>query len=103
MNQLIIDLKNKLNPMVELIKDKNDVFYLDYPLHLNVGDLLIYHGTEQFFKEHHINVTLKRCEYDLDLEEVKAKITPNTTPTFTKYETNSFWLNLIFLLIKYNR
>ena len=24
-------------------------------------------------------MTLKRCEYDLDLEEVKAKITPNTT------------------------
>ena len=38
-----------------------------------MGDLLIYHGTEQFFKDHHINVTLKRCEYDLDLEEVKAK------------------------------
>ena len=68
-----------LNHIVELIKDKNDVFYFDYPLHLNVGDLLIYHGTEQFFKDHHINVTLKRCEYDLDLEEVKAKITPNTT------------------------
>ncbi len=79
MNQLLIDLKNKLNPIVELIKDKNDVFYFDYPLHSNVGDLLIYHGTEQFFKDHHINVTLKRCEYDLDLEEVKAKITPNTT------------------------
>ena len=61
MNQLLIDLKNKLNPIVELIKDKNDVFYFDYPLHLNVGDLLIYHGTEQFFKDHHINVTLKRC------------------------------------------
>ena len=79
MNQLLIDLKNKLNPIVELIKDKNDVFYFDYPLHLNVGDLLIYHGTEQFFKDYHINVTLKRCEYDLDLKEVKAKITPNTT------------------------
>ena len=28
-NQLLIDLKNKLNPIVELIKDKNDVFYFD--------------------------------------------------------------------------
>ena len=37
MNQLLIDLKNKLNPIAELIKDKNDVFYFDYPLHLNVG------------------------------------------------------------------
>ena len=32
MNQLLIDLKNKLNPIVELIKDKNDVFYFDYPI-----------------------------------------------------------------------
>ena len=49
--------------------------------HLNVGDLLIYHGTEHF-KDHHINVTLKRCEYDLDLEEVKAK-SHQTPPSFT--------------------
>ena len=81
MNQLLIDLKNKLNPIVELIKDKNDVFYFHYPLHLNVGDLLIYHGTEQFLKIHHINVTLKRCEYDLDLEESKQK-SHQTPPSF---------------------
>lgn len=79
MNQTLVSLKQKLNPIADLIKDKNDVFYFDYPLHLNVGDLLIYHGTEQFFKDHNINVTLKRCEYDMDMNEVKQKITPNTT------------------------
>lgn len=79
MNQTLVSLKQKLDPIAELIKDKNDVFYFDYPLHLNVGDLLIYHGTEQFFKDHNINVTLKRCEYDMDINEVKQKITPNTT------------------------
>ena len=42
MNQLLIDLKNKLNSIVELNKDKKDELYFDYPLHLNVGDLLIY-------------------------------------------------------------
>ena len=79
MNQQLIDLKNKLSPIVGLIEDKNDVFYLDYPLHLNVGDLLIYHGTEQFFVDHGINVTLKRSEFDMDLTEIKRKITSNTT------------------------
>ena len=79
MNQQLIDLKNKLAPIADLIEDKNDVFYLDYPLHLNVGDLLIYHGTEQFFTDHNIRVTLKRSEFDVDIEELKQKITPNTT------------------------
>lgn len=79
MNPTLCSLKEKLAPIADLIKDKNDVFYFDYPLHLNVGDLLIYHGTEQFFKDHHINVTLKRCEYDMDINEIKQKITPNTT------------------------
>ena len=77
MNQQLIDLKNKLSPIAGLIEDKNDVFYLDYPLHLNVGDLLIYHGTEQFFVDHGINVTLKRSEFDMDLTEIKRKITPS--------------------------
>ena len=79
MNQLLIDLKQKLAPIADLIKDKSDVFYFDYPLHLNVGDLLIYHGTEQFFKDYQINVRLTRSEFDINLDEVKAKITPNTT------------------------
>ena len=79
MNQQLIDLKNKLTSIADLIQDKNDVFYLDYPLHLNVGDLLIYHGTEQFFTDHNIRVTLKRSEFDVDIEELKQKITPHTT------------------------
>ena len=34
MNQQLIDLKNKLAPIADLIEDKNDVFYLDYPVNL---------------------------------------------------------------------
>ncbi|MCX2960469.1 polysaccharide pyruvyl transferase family protein [Rodentibacter caecimuris] len=79
MNSTLVSLKQQLDPIADLIKDKNDVFYFDYPLHLNVGDLLIYHGTEQFFKDHHIRVRLKRCEFDMDINEIKQKITPNTT------------------------
>ena len=29
MNQQLIDLKNKLATIADLIKDKNDVFYID--------------------------------------------------------------------------
>ena len=79
MIEQLTELKQKLSPIADLISDKKDVFYFDYPLHLNVGDLLIYHGTEQFFKDYHIDVRLRRSEYDFDLDEVKAKITPNTT------------------------
>ena len=32
-----------------------------------------------FFVDHGINVTLKRSEFDMDLTEIKRKITPNTT------------------------
>lgn len=42
MNSTMIELKNKLKEILPFIKDKNDVIYLDYPMHHNVGDLLIY-------------------------------------------------------------
>ncbi|MBP2167480.1 pyruvyl transferase EpsO [Erwinia toletana] len=38
------------------------VVYLDIPLHLNVGDLLIYKGTEQFFKEQNYKVLARRTD-----------------------------------------
>lgn len=79
MNAQLFELKKQLSPIAELIGDKQDVFYLDYPFHLNVGDLLIYHGTEQYFKDYQINVCLRRSEVDFDLEEIKKRITPKTT------------------------
>ncbi|MBV4365403.1 polysaccharide pyruvyl transferase family protein [Erwinia sp. BNK-24-b] len=75
----MIDLKNQLNAIVAEIKDKNDVIYLDYPFHHNVGDLLIYAGTLQFFRDNNIKVKLCRSEKDFDLAEIRKKLTPNTT------------------------
>lgn len=49
MNNKLTLLKSQLSQICELIDDKNDVIHFDYPLHTNVGDLLIYLGTEQFF------------------------------------------------------
>lgn len=79
MNNTMLELKQQLKHIADLISDKNDVLYFDYPMHLNVGDLLIYAGTEQFFSDYQINVRLRRCLQDFSLQEAKKYITPNTT------------------------
>ena len=78
MDKILISLKQELGKIVELI-NKEDAFYFDYPMHLNVGDLLIYAGTEAFFKEYNINIRLRRCLQTFDINEVKKNITKNTT------------------------
>lgn len=79
MNQVLLALKQQLKQIEEKIIDKNDVLYFDYPLHQNVGDLLIYSGTEQFFKDYQINIRLRRCLQAFNLEEVRKFVHPNTT------------------------
>lgn len=79
MNQEMFVLKEKLQQILEFIVDKNDVLYLDFPMYLNVGDLLIYAGTEQFFKDYGINVKLRRTISTFDINEVFDCITPKTT------------------------
>ncbi|WP_181963417.1 polysaccharide pyruvyl transferase family protein, partial [Klebsiella pneumoniae] len=72
------NLKNKLNEILPFIKDKNEVIFLDYPVYLNVGDLLIYHGTENFFKENNINVKLRRSNARYSVKEIEKYLNPNT-------------------------
>ncbi|UNA30835.1 polysaccharide pyruvyl transferase family protein [Klebsiella variicola subsp. variicola] len=71
-------MKNKLTEILPFIKDKNEVIFLDYPVYLNVGDLLIYHGTENFFKENNINIKLRRSNARYSVKEIKKYINPNT-------------------------
>lgn len=78
-SQQMITLKNKLSEISEFILDKNDVIFLDYPTYHNVGDLLIFEGTLQFFKDHHISVKLFRSAKDYDYAEVIKLLTPKTT------------------------
>ena len=78
MDKILISLKQELGKIVELI-NKEDAFYFDYPMHLTVGDLFIYAGTEAFFKEYNINIRLRRCLQTFDINEVKKNITKNTT------------------------
>lgn len=48
-------LKDKHCAIAELIEGKT-VAYVDIPMHFNIGDMLIYLGTEAFIKEYNINV-----------------------------------------------
>ncbi|AUI65261.1 MULTISPECIES: polysaccharide pyruvyl transferase family protein [Glaesserella] len=79
MNMILTNLKQQLSQINDLILDKNDVLYFDYPLHLNVGDLLIYAGTEAFFKDYNLTIRLRRCLQSFDLQEVKKFVKPNST------------------------
>ena len=69
-------LKNKLNKILDFIEDKNDVIFVDFPLHHNIGDLLILSGTINFFKNNSINVKLHQSTYNLNIE---SSVTKNTT------------------------
>ncbi|WP_173634697.1 polysaccharide pyruvyl transferase family protein [Paramixta manurensis] len=55
-------LKDKLSVIDRVVPHGSKVVYLDIPLHLNVGDLLIYKGTEQFFKERNYQVLARRTD-----------------------------------------
>ncbi len=76
---ILSTLKKHLNIIAELIIDKNDVFYIDIPLHFNVGDLLIYHGTEKFFLEHNIKIKLRESTPSFSIKKLKKEVTDKTT------------------------
>jgi len=58
------DLRAKLSGVLESFDRNKRVMYLDYPVHRNVGDLLINIGTEQFFKENNIHVWRRYSIWD---------------------------------------
>lgn len=45
-------LKVRLKNLLEIFPPNTPVAYLDYPVHLNFGDLLIMRGTERFFSDY---------------------------------------------------
>ncbi|PMC38585.1 exopolysaccharide biosynthesis protein [Bacillus sp. UMB0899] len=49
-------LKSHLEKILNVIPPGSKIYFLDYPLYTNVGDLLIWKGTEQFFEKHDISV-----------------------------------------------
>jgi pyruvyl transferase EpsO len=65
-------LKAKLNEILAVIPSGSRVLFLDYPLYLNVGDMLINKGSELFFKENNINVVFRANAYDCDVAYLNA-------------------------------
>ncbi|MDF2650548.1 MAG: exopolysaccharide biosynthesis protein [Paenibacillus sp.] len=49
-------LKDELMNILNVIPEGSKIHYLDYPVHGNIGDLLIYKGTEQFFSDNKIKI-----------------------------------------------
>ncbi len=58
-------LKKKLNEILGYFDTTKRIVYFDYPLYLNVGDLLIQLGTEKFFALNHIHVWKRYSIYDM--------------------------------------
>jgi pyruvyl transferase EpsO len=60
----LIALKEKLSEMLGYFDKDQRCIYVDYPLHTNVGDLLINSGCEQFFQENNVNIWRRYNYYD---------------------------------------
>lgn len=68
----MIELKGMLNQVTSAIPSNSNIYYFDYPVHGNVGDLLIWKGTERFFKENQINV-MKRYSHHQVIRKMETE------------------------------
>lgn len=57
-------LKKQLSHILKVIQSDSRIYYIDYPVHSNGGDLLIMKGTEAFFKDNHIHVEARYSVLD---------------------------------------
>ncbi|MDB6102971.1 MAG: exopolysaccharide biosynthesis protein [Gammaproteobacteria bacterium] len=74
---LLHHLKLRLAGLLEFLPVHRPIVYLDYPVHLNFGDLLIMRGTEQFYADHGHRV-LSRSAYMNFLDRGKSRISSET-------------------------
>lgn len=58
--EAMLGFKQKLCEIVGVIGDYESIAYLDYPIHLNTGDLLIMRGTEAFFSHFGIKPKVRK-------------------------------------------
>ncbi|MCM3135341.1 polysaccharide pyruvyl transferase family protein [Paenibacillus polysaccharolyticus] len=61
------ELKGHLRQILKVIPSGSNIYYLDYPVHSNGGDLLIMKGTEAFFRDNEINVLARYSVLDCPL------------------------------------
>jgi pyruvyl transferase EpsO len=70
----LTQLKKMHSKIAELIKN-DSVSYIDIPLHYNIGDQLIYLGTEQFIKENNINIIHRAFHSNICKRKIKKSDT----------------------------
>jgi pyruvyl transferase EpsO len=49
-------LKSQLSEILTVLPKGSQIYFIDYPVYDNVGDLLILKGTEEFFKKNNIKI-----------------------------------------------
>jgi len=64
----LLALKNQLSEITSHFNVTSRIIYVDYPLHTNVGDLLINLGTEQFFCDQSLSIWKRYNYYDFPRE-----------------------------------
>jgi pyruvyl transferase EpsO len=61
---VMLSLKDRLSTIADRIDRQARFIYVDYPLHPNIGDLLINQGTEDFFATHQLNIWRRYSYHD---------------------------------------
>lgn len=54
----------KTQQLTDYVPRGSKIAYIDYPMHINVGDLLIFLGTMDFFEKNDIEIAASFCLYD---------------------------------------
>ncbi|MBM3650469.1 MAG: hypothetical protein FJX11_22055 [Alphaproteobacteria bacterium] len=71
-------LRDRVGTIARLIPQGRPVVYLDYPVHMNIGDLLIEQGAERFLEEAGYNVVDWRSAHDF-CDCARAKVPADAT------------------------
>ena len=72
------ELKDKLAAIAGYLPRQRPVVYLDYPVHLNFGDILIMRGTERFFADYGYRV-IERAGYMNFTAAARRAVPPDAT------------------------
>jgi pyruvyl transferase EpsO len=57
------DLKNAVSLIDNVIPSGSKIAFLAYPLHLNIGDLLIWKGAEEYFKNRQLDIIYRASDF----------------------------------------
>lgn len=78
-------LCDRLDLITSVIPSGSKIVYIDYPLHFNVGDLLIHLGTERFFEKHRYDVMGRFSIFDVCLLDWTAPERNELRPSMRRF------------------